>query len=286
MTMLKKNLKRILCTALALTGIVACTGTLTACETAHPEVEMKIEFNGKTYTLEYELYRKIAPATVEHFITLAEKGYYNGLCVHDYTASKLYTGAYTYENDALVYKKYYEIVEKYNLPDSVWVDKNKSESTDTLYGEFYANGGFTVENGALKQSFGSLTMYYTPKSVDNEVYIERHNGKGMTTRSYKYNSATSQFFISLAETEVTDNNYCTFATLDSKSKDDLKSLMSAIDKYIADNYTEEDDSETFAPETEIEVDEDDRFVGDKNNEATYHVPQKPIVIKKVSVNKY
>ena len=79
--MAKKTLKKITCTALAFASVFACAATATACETARPQVEMKIEFNGETYTLEYELYRKIAPTTVSHFIWLADNGYYDGLCV-------------------------------------------------------------------------------------------------------------------------------------------------------------------------------------------------------------
>ena len=105
--MMKKAMKKILCGALCLTACLGSAFSFSACETSKPEVEMEIEFNGNTYTLEYTLYRKIAPATVNHFIALAENGYYDGLCVHNYTSSKMYTGAYKYENDNLVYQKYH-----------------------------------------------------------------------------------------------------------------------------------------------------------------------------------
>ena len=284
--MFKKTMKKIVCGVLAVSATVACMGTMTACETKHPEVKMEIVFNGETYTLEYELYRKIAPTTTNHFLSLVENGYYDGLCIHDYTDSKWYTGAYEYKDSKLAYKDYYAFAEKY-VPDSVWVDKGKSTATGTLYGEFYANGGFTVENGALKQSFGSLTMYYTPKDVDQEVYIERLDGNGVTARQYKYNSATSQFFISLSKTETKDNNYCTFATLQEDSVSVLEDLQEAIKDYIADEYaaSEDEDTKTFAPETKMQIDEDDRFIS-KDSYATYKVPQEPIVIKKMTVEKY
>ena len=281
-------MKKIVCGVLAVSATVACLGTMTACETNHPEVKMEIAFNGETYTLEYELYRKIAPTTTNHFLSLVENGYYDGLCIHDYTDSKWYTGAYKYENDELQYQDYYEIVERYDLPESVWIDPGKKTPTYTLYGEFYANGGFTVESGALTQSFGSLTMYYTAKDVDQEVYIERLDGNGVTARQYKYNSATSQFFISLSTTETKDNNYCTFATLHEDSVSVLEDLQDAINDYIADNYdetSEDEDAETFVSETKMQIDEDDRFVS-KDSYATYKVPQEPIVIKKMTVEKY
>lgn len=293
--MFKKTMKKIVCGVLAVSATVACMGTMTACETKHPEVKMEISFNGETYTLEYELYRKIAPTTTNHFLSLVENGYYDGLCIHDYTDNKWYTGAYEYDEtkEELVYQKYYEIISNYDLPESVWNtkskkdDKGKSTATGTLYGEFYANGGFTVESGALKQSFGSLTMYYTAKDVDQEVYIERLDGNGVTARQYKYNSATSQFFISLSKTETKDNNYCTFATLQEDSVSVLEDLQEAIKDYIADEYaaTEDEDAKTFAPEKKTQIDEDDRFIS-KDSYATYKVPQEPIVIKKMTVEKY
>lgn len=284
--MFKKTMKKIVCGVLAVSATVACMGTMTACETKHPEVKMEISFNGETYTLEYELYRKIAPTTTNHFLSLVENGYYDGLCIHDYTDNKWYTGAYEYEKGELVEKDYYTFAKKY-VPNSVWVDKGKKTATGTLYGEFYANGGFTVESGALKQSFGSLTMYYTAKDVDQEVYIERLDGNGMTARQYKYNSATSQFFISLSKTETKDNNYCTFATLNEDSVSVLEDLQEAIKDYIADEYaaSEDEDKKTFAPEKKTQIDQDDRFVS-KDSYATYKVPQEPIVIKKMTVEKY
>ena len=81
--MSKKMMKKIVCNTLAVLSASACLGLATACETAHPEVEMTIVFNEKEYVLEYELYRNIAPSTVNHFLTLVDNDYYNGLCVHN-----------------------------------------------------------------------------------------------------------------------------------------------------------------------------------------------------------
>ena len=51
------KMKRIVSSSLAALSIIACAGTVTACESAHPEVEMTLIFNGEPYVLEYELYR-------------------------------------------------------------------------------------------------------------------------------------------------------------------------------------------------------------------------------------
>ena len=295
--MSKKMMKRIACNAVAVLGAAACLCTATACETAHPEVEMTISFNGNDYTLEYELYRKVAPSTVEHFMALVENDYYNGLCVHDYDDSglKMYTGAYSVATDAededgLTYKSYYEVVQGYeNFPISVWQDSAKSTPLYTVYGEFDANG-FQVENGAKKQSYGSLTMYYHDKSTTAKAYVPYLNADKegeLATRQYKYNSATSQFYISLSTNETSNSQYCTFATLSEDSVEVLEDLQDAIADYIAENYGEEEDANAaFTTEQEVTVDEDDLYVGKKAKAQKFDVPNEPIVIKEVKVTKY
>ena len=283
--------KRIVSTALALTAVVASVGTLSACETAHPEVQITVSFNGEEYTLDYTLYRKLAPATVEHFLTLAENGYYDGLCVHDYDDSRMYTGGYSYQdgaaNGGLIYKNYYDIAPSF-IPQTVWQDQDKTLPTYTLYGEFSANKFNVENNGRLKEQFGSLTMYYTEKE-DNEdsVYVQRSDGNGVSSRDYAYNCATSLFYISLTETAKTNNQYCTFALLNEDSQDELNDLQDAIAEYIAENYGEDEDAaDDFVREVTLDADEDDKFVGSAGTEVSYDVPNEPIVISKVEVKKY
>lgn len=291
--MFKKAMKRITCGALALASVVACGSTLAACETSHPEVEMVIEFGGETYTLEYKLYRKVAPTTVNHFIWLAENGYYDGVCVHDYDADnlKMYTGAYTVaededDADGLAYKDYYSFVENSseygNFPHSVWRDEEKTIPLHTLYGEFESNK-VTVQSGALKESFGTLTMYYHSKTTIERVYGKRVDSESgdVSKRDYKYNSATSMFYISLVGSETTTNDYCTFAKLDEGSVAVLEELEDAINSYVG-----EEESDEFTTQRSVRVDEDDAIVGETVKEVTFDVPNDPIVIKSVKVTKY
>ncbi len=288
---MSKILKKTLCGLLALTAFGAVT-SFTACETSEPEVEIEIEFNGETYTLEYTLYRKIAPSTVNHFIALAENGYYDGLCVHNYSGTRMYTGGYTYaeggENGGLEYKDYYATVKAdsfKNFKHTVWSDSAKEDPTYTLYGEFEKNN-FVVTNGALRETFGSLTMYYTSKDSEDDVYAQRADGNGADWKTYQYNSATSLFYISISETEKSNDNYCTFATLDEDSEEELKALRDAISAYWKSAYGSDAEESDFVTEVEISVDEDDAFVGEKEPTATYKVPNKEIRIKKVEVTKY
>ncbi|MBQ8375197.1 MAG: peptidylprolyl isomerase [Clostridia bacterium] len=292
---MNKIFKKAVCTVLSLTAVAGAAFSMSACTTDHPEVELSISFNGSTYTLDYKLYRKYAPNTVNHFIKLAENGYYDGLCVHDYDDSRLYTGAYSYDkanaatDGGLTYKSYYEVVKGYSdFPHSVWLYSGKNTPTYTLYGEFSANG-LKVENGTfLQQSYGSLTMYYTDKG-DKEatVSVEKINGTGETTKNYEYNSATSQFFIALNTTSKTVNTQCTFATLMDDSKEQLNKLVDAIKAYIETNFSSADDPNAeFVEEVTLDIDEDDHFVGEDGREADYKVPVEPIVVKSVKVTKY
>ncbi len=291
--MFNKVLKKIVCATLAVGTVIGSAVMFTGCTTSRPEAEMKLSFNGKTYTLEYTMYRKVAPATVDHFIKLVDEGYYTDLCVHDYTSTKMYAGAYEYNSESeelLSYKPYFETVKTYkSFPHTVWADTDRTTPLYTLYGEFSKNK-FTVTNGALNQSFGSLTMYYTNKSeCETRVNVKRNNSKTgeYSMKDYQYNSATSQFFISLSDTETSSSSYCTFAKLSSDSKATLKSLQKAIASYIESNFgTEDGASDEFVESVTVDVDEDDPIVSEDMNTATYNVPVSPIVIKSIKITKY
>ena len=304
--MSKNMFKKFVCGVLALTSMSACVATATACETKYPAVQLTIEFNGETYTLDYKLNRQVAPTTVKHFLWLADNGYYDGLCVHNYEegAEKLYTGAYTYTEEegnesGLVYKQYYDEIAKFenykDFPVSVWMNvtekdgkKTPVDPTYTLYGEFEDNN-FEVESGALRQTFGSLTMYYSNKSTSDRIYtpyLSEDRAGDYARREYKYNSATSQFYISLSNSSTRNEEYCTFAEMEEKSEEVLEAFKEALEAYIEENYDDEDSDATFTKKQTVTIDEDDKLVGTKKNTTTFYVPEKPIIIKKVEVKKF
>ncbi len=291
---MKKTIKKLTCGVLAAISVFGCAATLTACETSHPEVEMKIEFNDKTYTLEYKLYRKISPRTVNHFLWLAGNGYYDGRCVHDYLESeRMHTGGYTASTtDAteIVYKQYFNEIQTFDnyakFPHSVWKNESKADALYTLKGEFEEND-YVVTNGALKETFGSLTMYYhnLPEAMDADVYAAlAFSDDKPNVGKYRYNHATSLFYISLSTTTKTNNNYCTFATLE-KGSDELKDLQEAINDYIEANFGEED-KDDFTETVMKNIMEGDKMFENSSSEKAFKVPTKPIVIKKVKVTKY
>ena len=132
---------------------------------SNPIVTFEME-NGDI--IKAELYPEVAPNTVNNFISLVSKGFYDGLIFHRVIPGFMIQGG---------------------DPDGNGTGGPGYE----IKGEFSANG-FEVENGAVKQSYGSLTMYYTPKeSCSVPVYVQRADGKGYNSKPYKYNSATSLF---------------------------------------------------------------------------------------------
>lgn len=280
----KKTMKKVSAVTLA-TASLAASALLGGCTTtSKPKVEMDISFNGETYTLEYTLFRKIAPKTVQHFLELADGEFYNGLCVHNYQASKWYTGGYKYEDGNLKEVDYFEKVSTLSLTQSVWYDADRTQPTSMVYGEF-AQNDFEVTNGALKQTFGSLTMYYTPKEdVDQKVTVERNDGNGYTKRPYEFNSATSLFFISLSTSQLSDSYYCTFAQLNQDSIVVLEDLQADVKQYIEDEYGADSDLSDFAPSKDVTVNVDDKYADEMD--VSYAVPKTPIVIESVKVIKW
>lgn len=299
---MKKFLKKAISATLATVSIVGGAFAFTSCTTNNPEVQMRISFNGTTYTLEYKLYRKLAPNTVNHFLALVENGYYNemdgqNICIHDYSSSKWYTGGYSYnanseENGGLTYRDYFSIVSAYENKDfvSVWRDTATTMPTFTLYGEF-PNNGMEMEKGSfLSPSFGSLAMYYEDKG-DNadefDVYVKRVDGGGIRKIKYEKNSATSMFSINLSSSTSADKSYCTFATLQESSEDELKKLQEAVNKYIETHFSDSDDDEDgFTQEVEMSYGEGDPFIDNADLTVEYDVPTTPIIIKSIKVLKY
>ncbi len=279
---MKRTMKKVLSLVLAAS---AMAGTMVGCTTKTPEVEMVISYDNKEYTLTYKLYKSVAPSTVDHFMMLVENDYYDGLCVHNYdvTGNKMYTGGYSYveggSDGGLEYKSYYDIVKTYkDFKYSVWADLEKKEGLYTLRGEFAANGfkvGDENNSGALKQSLGSLSMFYTEKECEDEVAVYNGTTKKMQKNEYKYNSATSLFAIALTDGSSVSDAYCTFATLTDKSVSVFERLKENIEK-----------DEDFTTQYDFEIDRDDAFVKDYHNSVAYEVPNSPIVIESMKVTKY
>ena len=281
---MKKNiLKKLTLGACVAAAATASLFTFASCETSYPKAEITVSFNGEDYTLKYELARKLAPATVRHFIELADNNFYDGLCVHSYETSKWITGGYkvTEAGDTEPEEiDYFAAVKDFNLTQSVWASQGNENPTDTVYGEFSSNGYKVDGSGAWKQSYGSLSMFYTPKNSEDSVYVKRYDGNE-GYRTYEYNSATSLFyFYTGASGAAESSNYCTFARLDDKSKDTFDDLLKAVADYAEENYADEG----FTEDKKLSANAGDPF--EPASTVTAKVPKKAIVIKSVKIRKY
>ncbi|MDD6995752.1 MAG: peptidylprolyl isomerase [Candidatus Borkfalkiaceae bacterium] len=279
--MKKVTFKKLACCMCAAAASAATLVTFASCETSYPKAEIVIDFNGSSYTLTYELARKLAPATVRHFIELADKGFYDGLCVHDYSSTKWITGGYkAAEGDDLDLEEvaYFDIVKDWNLTQSVWLSADKKDPANTVYGEFSANA-YKVESGAWKQTYGSISMFYTDKSVEDKVYVDRYDGDGQSYKPYKYNSATSLFYFYTSSSESSSNKYCTFGRLDEDGKEEFDKLTAAIS-----DYEESLGDESFTQSVSLTCDTGAPL--DTDSVITANVPKKAIVISSVKIKKY
>ncbi|MCD8205940.1 MAG: peptidylprolyl isomerase [Clostridia bacterium] len=307
-------------TAVCAIGAAAC---LSACssgggiKTRHPTAQITISFNDEDYTLKYKLYRNMYPVTVQHFIELANAGFYDNMIVHDYETNDWKTGGYAYYSDEEAEKRdsvepysdgykdasYYESISKeeeyYKIvrdgyddktfTPSVWRDGEANYTRDnalcTLIGEF-ENNGHNIKNGALSGEFGSLRMYYTDKTSTSFVTVK--NGKDeYLSLDYKYNSATSLFAIQTGTaSSLPTEDYCIFAVLkNSKSEDKLNELMDDIADYIDDTY---DESDEFTESVgDVHVDNlEELSTDDQGQTDTFRTTAVPIIIREVRITKY
>lgn len=284
-----KLFRRMATVGVAAALAVGAATMLSGCTTDKPEITITYTFNGKDYSVDYVLSRKSAPQTVQHFIELADNGYYEGLCIHDYSSSMLLGGGYTYENGELTEKNYFEAVKDYDLTQSVFVNSDSSSGMNTVYGEFSKNG-VSVTGAKYTHTAGALVMYYTDKGTDNSrVYTLRNdNNKLQSNSEYKYNSATSLFYTFTGDSKpASDSLYCVFgmATDFENQMYGDNGLLTAIDKFS----DELSDGQNFTEEhTERNINQYDPVDSVRNAivGATFHVPIEPIVIKSVKVNKY
>lgn len=308
---LTKKIKRGLCVACAGVTAVLSAFAFTACQSSWPKITINIQFNNKNYSLEYRLYGKFFPQTVKHFTELAEKGFYDGLCIHDYATEGMYTGGYTYntETKTLVDKNYFEWASAQNLTQTVYEPAKDGEAPtkglNTLVGEFSANN-YEIENNDKKygsKKEGALVMYYYNstnvsgmKDSTQNVSVRRNTKRTDVTgdarwydyRSYMYNSATSLFYISASGSgSSVESNYCVFGELyNDDAEDEYDALIAAIDKYIDDNALDDDE---FVEEVKKSI----LSTGDTYSDpyyvekitTTFEVPVEPIIITSIKVNR-
>lgn len=301
---------------LAIVAALAVAFPACTLKSNHPRAKITVEFNEVSYEIEYTLYRNMYPQTVQHFIELADAGYYDNMIVHNYNrTSDWFTGAYGYNissEDTTTYdvaysggssaiveylnanskeQAYYDLVAQGVLTPTVYkntgYDANGNEVPEdpmaSLIGEFAANNHI-IENNALTAKTGALKMFYYEKENPNKkVTIVTGNGQTLT-HDYQYNCATSVFAMQVgANSSYAEDKYCVFGELrNDKALDSLNELLDAISDYIDDaGYT----TSTFATSVSVDVDELDTYSTTKS-EASFSVPRTPIIIKTVKITKH
>ena len=292
-----KKFHRILAVASAAVISAAAFAMFTACDSASPEIVITYSFNGEDYEVEYTLSRKGAPQTVQHFIELANAGFYDGTCIHHYVDSAfLYGGAYVWDEErgTIVEKDYYNAVKDLNLTQTVYTLGEGGERGEPLYtvrGEFEANG---VEGNSktLTHTQGALAMFYTSKGNSSvRVGTVRSDDGGYQEGDYyEYNSATSMFYTFTGSGTRTDLDkyYTVFGRTSDFSQ--MQDLLDAIQEYIdtlssADMFTVSDRYYLNQHDPYDAVTGTTTFAGE-NISANYDVPVEPIIIKSVEVTKY
>ena len=307
--MKKKFLARTAAVGVAAVLSAGALAMFAGCTSARPEVTVTYNFNGKDYAVEYVLSRSDAPQTVQHFIELADAGFYDGLVVHDYQDYRMYAGGYRITNGELEEVDYFSTVraleEEKNIrfTQSVWKDEACKDGTYTVYGEFSANGIVHEAGKELSATTGALVMYYTDKgNYNGDVTVRRADGgsgnDGDATQlvKYKYNSATSLFYTFTGENmgnvegikgETIDEtaNYCVFGMAKHYTDQLENGLLKAVNDYKATldgdaGFTEEKTMKLNGYEEIGELGKGDLY-------QKFETPlDKPITIKSVKVTKY
>ena len=196
----------------------------------------------KEREVNFELYLNFAPATIEHFKYLAEKGYFDNSAISS-VSSYLEFGAYELKDG-----EYLSIDDKYksvitsDYASGKTIGKNSTARyTDLLniVGEFEANGF-----GGNKLSFtsGALVLKREYSKDANSSYYDTGRGTmAVVFGSGTYFNSSSKYAIigKLADDDATDD--------ESSSLDFVKDLMSDFDAddsgniYYYFGYTADDD---------------------------------------------
>ena len=309
-TKIKKSIAAIVsAAAISASAFGVCALSGCTVKTDHPAAQITIEFAENTYTLDYTLYRNMYPNTVQHFIELADNGFYNNIVVHDYNSGgDWFTGGYKYDdvyyrssaNNAELLSQYFNdpticLEEAYNalaatkLTPTVYASANANYTVGvnpltTLIGEFSANG-HSILNGALNAEYGCLKMFYYKKNTTQHVYAMHHDNQ-LALSNYKNNCATSLFTLQTgSSSSYSTSEYCVFATIDDAQS--LRDLVDDVNEYFEDNYG--DSADDYSRIAKAHVDITDTFSKEDNDHAIeqeFRATRMPIVIRSVKITKY
>ncbi len=190
-----KRIYRVLVNIVAALMICVCAAGLTACEDIK-KVEVKFTANGSDYTLNLNLYRHLAPKTVDALIGFINDGYYNDAVFYmmDGYSSQIMVGDYKANGKELVQNK--------ALPE--------------IYGEFDNNGTTGSDLSAVKGSVGMWRSWYAGSSYSTSTAGDTANGA---------------WFIPTGDLSKYDGYFCIFAKFDTENTANSEAITALTDLF-------------------------------------------------------
>ncbi len=127
-------MKKIFSTMIMIVMLLVCCFSFSACGEELVNVEVKFMVGSEEKTIEFVLYKHLAPESVGQFEELAEKGYYNDLIMYksNVQGSAIAIGQYKSTTDGIAYNDAY---------DSVATIKGEFAKGGTTGSNLYANKG-------------------------------------------------------------------------------------------------------------------------------------------------
>ena len=183
-------------------------------EVKRPVATMEVENFG---TVKMELYPEYAPETVANFITLANRGFYDGLTFHRIVKDFMIQGG-DKNGDGT------------GLATTSDLKDDGDDTEYTIKGEFIANGvdnKLQFEEGVVAMARSDYTSY----------------SSSLTEESY--NSASSQFFIMTAKNTSLNGQYASFGKVIEGM--DVVHQIEQVEVKAADNAEETGNTEESTP---------------------------------------
>lgn len=189
-------------------------------EVKNPIATMEVENFG---TIKIELYPEIAPETVSNFVTLANRGFYDGLTFHRIVKDFMIQGGDKQGTGS----------GSASLAD---LQDGGSESEYAIKGEFIANG---IEN-QLKFEEGVIGM------ARND-----YTSYSPSLKEESYNSGSSQFFIMTKSNTSLNGYYTSFGKVIEGM--DIVHKIEEVEVKAADNSEETGNTEVSTPVNPVKI---------------------------------
>ncbi len=209
------KLKKLFISAVAILLSLICVFGLTACGEDIDEVDIKVALYNfedediDNYTFEIELYRHLAPKTVDAIAKYLKAGYYNGVVFYKFATnntSQIMVGDLKYDPTLSENEGFYLNDKKPNLA-----------------GEFKYGG--TVGSN-LKAEKGSIGLWRTWMAQDSN-YNQGSTG---------FNTGSATWFIPTGDISNYNDNFCIFGKYDTEASGNKKMLEALTKLFTSSAY--------------------------------------------------